>query len=148
MHIITAGKNLLILEKFRSLIWNPKKRLQSSIKNVFDWKINCFVCGKKAIRKYSTVSRVETLQSAYLSAILQWFGSKQRKHSNFYHIPAWIASSFRKIPVTKKWTTYRCYHDEKFWKSVPLWLEEEGDSELYGKMEELSEGIVMWMLFQ
>ena len=39
----------------------PAKRLKSSIENAFDWKMNCFLCGKKAVRQYSTVARVETL---------------------------------------------------------------------------------------
>ena len=39
----------------------PRKRLRSSIDNTFDWKTNCFLCTKKAMRKYSTVARVETL---------------------------------------------------------------------------------------
>ena len=39
----------------------PSKRLRSSIESIFDWKTNCFLCTKKAMRKYSTVARVETL---------------------------------------------------------------------------------------
>ena len=32
----------------------PKKRLRSSKENIFDWKMNYFLCPKKAIKKYST----------------------------------------------------------------------------------------------
>ena len=53
--------NLLILEKHRSLKFIPKKRLRSSIEKFFDWKMDSFLCARKAIRKYSTVERVETL---------------------------------------------------------------------------------------
>ena len=123
--------------------------------------MNCFLCAKKAIRKYSTVARVETLPlvktltDCRLNRGDIW-GNKVHTRllsyndlvaeEEIYHISCMNRfrlqknTSHRSSEQPKDPTMMRNFKRERWW------LEEEGDSELYtlaephGKMEELSQG--------
>ena len=125
---------------------------------VLDWKTNCFLCTKPAYKKYSTVNRVETIP--FIKTLTELCESRDDKWAEevsvrlagcsdlvaeeaIYHTSCmnrfrlWVPSeNQRGRPVDQSMM-------ENF-KRICIWLEEEGDSELYTiqeileKMKELA----------
>ena len=137
----------------------PRKRFRSSIENTFEWKTDCFLCTKKALQKYSTVARVETLP--LIETLIKrcdnrcdaWGNAVHSRLTScndlvaeeaIYHISC--MNRFR-LQINKSHKRGRPLDSTRMenFQRVCQWLEEEGDSELYtlsevhSKMEELSE---------
>ena len=60
----------------------PQKKVRS-IGCSFDWKPKCFLCTKNADKKYSTVSRVETL--SFVKTLIEHCLKRDDKHAKEVH---------------------------------------------------------------
>ena len=123
----------------------PRKKLRSSIDISFSWKSCCFLCNKKAERKYSTVVQVRTIP--LLSTLIahcnkrddEWGKQVQGRlltcndlvaADAIYHISCMTSFRLQTQSSNKRGRPANTAMMENF-NRIRVWLEEEADSDLY-----------------
>ena len=147
-----------------------KKKLRSSLPNVFDWRRDCFLCGKEAVidvrhpGRKQKVFQVRTLP--FREKILQLCKERNDQWSSevnhrletcidlvaveaVYHESCKVKFQFHSTPTTDVYTRKGRPEDRTMqdnFISLCLWIENEASaepftvSELYTKMEEIANG--------